>query len=245
MDMDISYTNEQSNKGISMIIYGNPGVGKTSLIKTLPAEECLLVSVDAGEYVLGDIKVPKFSLKEGELDKFKEVVLWLHTEKTAFRYVFIDNMSELEKFFLLGLAEHASETGKKRENNVPIQKDWGDTSFWMRKYIRDLRNLTYKGINIIFIFWDMIIKVEDKDGSVTSQVMPMCMEKTSKEFCGLVDFVGYMGSNDKGVRYIQFDGDKMIKAKKRDLEGKILERFEQADLGRIFGKLQGGINEDK
>ena len=97
-----TYTDQMKDRGVAMIVYSDPGVGKTSLIKTLSPEECLLISVDAGEYVLKDTHCPIFPLQESEqgLDDFKNLVEYLHSHETPFKYIFIDNMTELEKYFL-------------------------------------------------------------------------------------------------------------------------------------------------
>jgi len=238
--MKTKYTDQMSNKGISMIVHGDPGVGKTSLIKTLPIEECLLASVDAGEYVLGDVHCPVWPIREGSEGEFRDMVRQLHEGQHKIKYLFVDNMTELEKFFLLGLTK----IGRKGRaaDSPPDIKDWGDASFWMRKYVRDIRDLTYKGINVVFIFWSMAHKVSDAGGELHSLYVPMCMTKTTMEFCGLVDFVAYMGIASNGSRFLQFESDKMIRAKKRDLPGRELEKFEQPDLAAIFKKIKGGDN---
>lgn len=248
--MDLQYTDQMKQKGISFVVHGDPGVGKTSLIKTLlgwdgkaftkepyyKPEEILLCSVDAGEYVLRDSHIPTFLIEENKVSDFREFVKWLHEGKHSFKFVFVDNMTELEKFFLIGLTQIAR---KGRGSNMPPDiKDWGDSAFWMRKYMRDIRNLTYKGMNVIFIFWSMVYKISDVEGEVTSMVVPMCMAKTTMEFCGLVDFVAYMGIEKEGKRYLQFESDKLYKAKKRDLPDRELKKFEEADLGAIFKRIQ-------
>jgi len=245
-------------KGVSMIVYGNPGVGKTSLIKTLVGgvwnekdmkwaytgkkycepEDILLITVDAGESVLDDPALHNMAviILEEEVESlatFKGIVQRLR-ESCPWKWVFIDNMSELEKFFLMSLT-------KIKTLDVPRTKEWGDAAFYMRKYIRDLRGITKHGTNVIFIFWAMSVKDTDKDGVVEHTVMPMVMEKTSKEFVGLVEHTAYMGISEKsGKRYLQFDSNKLVFCKKRNDN---LKQFEEANLGDIFRLLKGGKGE--
>jgi len=231
---EIRYTDEMPEKGRSMIIFGDPGAGKTSLIKTLNPEECLLICFDSGDIVLKDIHCPIFTIKPGEMKKFKDFVGYLLNNETPWKYIFMDNVSEAEKFFLIAL------TDTRCNGKEPRQKEWGDAAFWLRKYIRDLRSLTESGKHVVFIFWAMMAKLTDKDGEIESKVCPMCMAKTTMEYCGLVDFVAYMGHNAKGGRYLQFEPDKLIHAKKRDLPGAQLEKFMKPDLKEIYKLIEGG-----
>jgi len=243
------------DKGISMIIYGDPGVGKTSLIKTLlgwehgkgyvnkpycKADEIFVIDVEAGEIVLqhDGKRVATIYRVDEEIEsllKFKGLVQYLHEQTHPFRFVLVDNVSELEKFFLMALT-------RIKELNVPRQKEWGDDAFYMRKNIRDLRRLTYKGINVIFNFWKMIVPIEDAEGHLTSYEAPMVMRSTTMEYIGLVDQTAMMGISKEGTRYLQFESDMRVACKRRD-EGDglpLLEKFEKPDLSAIFTKLRGG-----
>lgn len=246
--------------GVSTIIYGDPGAGKTSLIKTLlgweygkgyvnkpycSGEEIFVIDIEAGESVLahaGKRVVTSYRVSEDNesIFKFKDMVQYLHEGKHPFKFVFVDNMSELEKFFLMAL------TGIKKLN-VPRVKEWGDDAYYMRKNIRDLRNLTYKGINVIFNFWAMIVPIEELDGHMSSYVAPMVMRSTTMEYIGLVEHTAYMGISEKGSRYLQFESNKLIKCKRRD-EGDsepILQQFELPNLADIFRKLKGENKDGK
>jgi len=234
-------------KGVSMIVYGDPGVGKTSLIKTLlgweygkgfihepyaKPEEIFVIDVEAGDLVLADggkRLVTTYQVREN-LENFRKMVQYLVEEKHAFKYVFIDNMSELEKYFLVTLTE-------SKTLQTPRQKEWGDTSYYMRKNIRDLRNLVWKGVNVIFNFWAMMLPVEDREGKITSYEAPMVMRSTTMEYVGLVDHTAYMGIDKEGKRFLQFDSNQRIKCKSRSDN---LDQFERANLAEIFRKIKGG-----
>ena len=244
------------NRGISIIIYGDGGVGKTSLIKTLlgwehgkgyvnkpycKPEEIFVINIEAGESVLrrGDDKklvVTLYEVKQeaDSLIKFSGLIQYLYENPHPFKFIFVDNMTELEKFYLIALT-------RSKELNVPRQKEWGDTSYYLRKTIRDLRNLTYKDINIIFNFWKMIVPIEDADGHLTSYEAPMVMRSTTMEYIGLVDHTAMMGISKEGTRFLQFESDCRVMAKHRDSgDGpSVLENYERADLAAIFTKLRG------
>jgi len=246
--------------GTSMIVYGDPGVGKTSLIKTLlgwehpirdkdgkllgggwvnepycTPEEIFVVDVESGLEILkdkdGKLACTVYPVTES-LDKFKDMVTYLVAGQHPFKYVFVDNMSELEKYILL-------QRTKIKELSVPRQKEWGDSAFFMRKAIRDLRNLTYNGVNVIFNFWSMAIPLEEG----VTQVCPMVMKSTTMEYVGLVGHTAYMGiAKASGNRFLQFESKGMYKAKTRCER---INTFEEANLATIFRKIKGEPDDSK
>ena len=246
------------NVGKDMIIYGPAGVGKTSLIKTLlgwtheggwdsqeplyKPEEVLVLSADAGASVLYKEKklvVTMYNISEGGLDKFKELVQWLMTGDHPFKLIAIDNVSELEKYFVFNLAV-------VRGKDLPQQKEWGDASVKLRKYMRDLRKLVFRKIDVLFMFWDMVMPLKDAKGEETSVICPMCMRKTWKEYVGIVEHYAYMGTASiktstflPGDRFLQFDTYGMVQAKTRSekLGGGMPGKFEAANLGEVFKKI--------
>lgn len=250
------------DKGTAFIVYGDPGVGKTSLVKTLlgwtapvfeysdknppklisggwgtqepycEPEEILVVNVEAGESMLtrddGTLCCTLFQVLEDNMTKLKELVSFLREGDHPFKYVFVDNMSELEKFFLMRLAD-------TRDLSTPRQKEWGDSAFHMRKCIRDIRGCTSRGINVIFNFWSMSIPVKEKDGESHNICSPMVMRSTTMEYVGLVDHTAYMGISKTGARFLQFESKGMYTAKKRS---DYLDKFEEANLAEIFRKVK-------
>ena len=120
---------------------------------------------------------------------------------------------------------------------TPRIKEWGDSSMYLRKYLRQLRDLVFYDIDVIFVFWTMEVPIEDKDGQIQSFIYPMCMRKTKEEYMGLVEHVAYMGISQKtGQRFLQFENCGPYKAKTRS---DLIQKFEKANLADILRKLRG------
>src|SRR3990167_3927158 len=106
-------------KGRTSLIYGNAGVGKTSLINTLKGN-ILLINIDCGEQVLDGntgynvidvcpLVSRKLTNPKDSVAKFDELVEFLsHLETLPWDYIIIDNISEIQDTFLEAHGERLS-----------------------------------------------------------------------------------------------------------------------------------------
>jgi phage nucleotide-binding protein len=91
---------DKINRGIALIIYADPGVGKTTLASTLPEGETLIINTEAGLGPLLGTKHIVFNLiaavKNYEIEQVvDDLYKYLRTQKHDFKYIVLDNMSEL------------------------------------------------------------------------------------------------------------------------------------------------------
>jgi len=207
------------NKGRTVMIYGEAGRGKTTLLNTLDGK-VLLINLDCGEQVLGGDNIDLFSLvddktklPENSIKKFEAFITYLLNEpELPWDYIAFDNVSEFQDCYLEALQS-------MRKIKYPRQIEYRDVGIEMRRWLRLMRNLTYKGVNVIYIAWEDTNKIEDFGGEVISEKQPMIMGKSCKAVMGLVDFVAAMRVDKKGNRFLQFDGDVKYMAKKREEPG--------------------------
>ena len=221
------------DRGIAFIIYSNPGIGKTTLAGTLPTEETLFINIEGGTGPLmgtGHIvfnlpaAVKSFEI-EGVVD---DLYKYLRTEKHAFKYVVIDNMSELEQQLLLNLT-------MRRGKDTPELREYGDVGFKMKEWVRLFRDLVYQGITVVFNAWEMALEVKNVEGSIVTQTFPMIGKKLAPQACGIVDVVGHLEVYEKtGKRWVRFGpSDQYIT--KSQFKG--LDNGEPADMPAILDKL--------
>lgn len=239
-------TVKKTKKGRTLMIYGEAGRGKTTLLNTLDGN-ILLINLDCGEQVLKGDNIDVFNLvdsvtkkPENSIKKFESFITYLLGEKELpWDYIAFDNVSEFQDCYLESLQS-------ARNVKYPRQLDYRDTGIEMRRWLRLIRNLTYKNVNVIYIAWEDTNKIEDFGGDVVSEKQPMIMGKSCKAVMGLVDFVAALRVDKKGNRFLQFDGDVKYMAKKREEPGKTYPSHIECPKGAVdtLQKLFDAIKED-
>lgn len=220
----IRRVDQMPQKGRTILIYGQAGRGKTSLINTLKGN-ILLINIDCGEQVLNpnnpnnsidvcslvskNLKDPSKSIQ-----KMDEFVDWLIAQETLeWDYIIVDNISEVQDTKLASLVE------MRKAIVSPDKLAYGQAGFFMLNILKKMRNLTYAGVNVIYIAWEKTDKVEDFGGEVHSEKSTMLFGQNQAKIEGLVDFVMAMRVDKKGNRFLQLDADNKYSAKKRSEPG--------------------------
>jgi len=216
------------NRGISVLVYSDPGIGKTTLASTLPEEETLIINTEAGLGPLLGTEHVLLNLKD-DLSQLEELYQYLRTEKHPFKYVVIDNISELEQWMVNTLV-------KGRGKDLPEIKEHGDVSYKMKEYLHLFRDLTYQNINVVFNAWQMNLDLKNSMGEIVTKAFPKLYKRLAPDICGIVDIVGHLEMYQKtGERYIRLEPTKDILAKS---QFKGLDKFEVADLQSLFKKVR-------
>jgi len=173
------------NRGISIIIYSDPGIGKTTLAATLPPGETLIITAEAGlgpllgtdHHVFDILKViENHDIEKVIVDLYKH----LRTEKHPYKNIVIDNLSELEQQLILNLT-------KQRNKHTPEIREYGDSSYKMKEWVHLFRDLIYQGINVVFNAWEFPLEIRNAEGSIMSRTFPLIGKKIAPQICGLVD----------------------------------------------------------
>lgn len=216
------------NRGLSFIIYADPGVGKTTLATTLPADETLIINTEAGlGPVLGKGHTV-FNLHGEQIDQLDELYRYLRTQKHPFKYVVVDNVSELEQWFILSLT-------KKRNKEFTEIKEYGDAAFKMREMLHLFRDLVYQDITVVFNAWEFPLEIRNNDGVVITKTFPKLSKSVSPQACGIVDAVGHLEVHTKSnKRWLRF-GPSDQYVTKCQFQG--LDAGEVADLPTVIEKL--------
>jgi phage nucleotide-binding protein len=226
---------DKLDRGISFIIYGDPGVGKTTMSTTLPVGETLIINTECGLGPLLGTGHLVFNVRAATLNVGLEKVMsdiyrMIRTkELPGIKNVVVDNVSELVD----QLTIHYTDTRKKE---FPELRERGDTAYKMMEWFHNWRDLVDMGINVIFNAWEYPYEIQSSEGTVVTKTCPMVGKASCFRVCGLVDVVGHLEVFEKtGKRWVRFGPSKQYLTKSQ-FRG--LENGEPADLPLIINKLK-------
>lgn len=225
MSIKIYSTKDVFSNGIKCCIYGKSGIGKTSLLATLPRS--IVLSCEGGLLSLRKNDIPYIKIKE--LDDMYEAYDFLTSRKgRRYKNVGLDSISEIAEVVLAGY--------KKKEKN--LMRAYGKIADEMEELIRMFRDLD--GRNVVFTAKRG--RMVDPDTGLT-QYFPSMPGKVLPEglpyfFDEVFYYTKIEAKEGKKERALITEGDLEWEAKDRSGS---LNRYERPDLRRIFRK----ISEDK
>ena len=176
--MNIINAKDIQQPHLTVLIYGTPGMGKTTLLGNLKGRT-LIIDVDKGTSVLaGNENVDVLRLSED----FREVPELVKQLKVSCPYenVCLDSLSELERAILARLAS-ANDTG------VPTRQDYNKENSSIMNVCRQLRDIN---ANIFFTAWEQYTEVIAPSGEKYSRIEPMIRDKNMNNVVGLCDIAG-------------------------------------------------------
>lgn len=242
--MLIKSTKSLHINSLKMIIYGEPGAGKTTLASTIK-EPTLIISAEAGLLSLNghDIDVVDISQddegsiipKEKRIARLFEVYKFLLTAeaKRKYRWIFIDSITEIAQNLLESLHQE-----------FPDRKDtlvlYGENGKRMRSLIKSFRDLPH--YNVVFT----ALSEREKDETGRYYLGISMPGKISQAVPAFFDEVLYLHT----AKDEQGNVDRVLVSKKtdnnvcKDRSSKLLP-VEKPDLSIIAGKIQNQQPKEK
>jgi len=223
MAINVKTTGSLSANGVKVIVYGQAGAGKTSLIKTLPNP--IVFSAEGGLLSIQDANLPYIEIND--METLREAYTWLtqSEEAKSFESVALDSISEIAEVVL---------NAEKKATKDPRQA-YGAMQEQMADIIRSFRDLP--GIHVYMSA--KLEKMQDEMGRVL-YAPSMPGNKTGQALPYFVDEVLALRveKDSEGVtqRALMCDSDGLWLAK--DRSGK-LAAWEAPDLGAIIAKIGG------
>ena len=224
MAINIKTTGSLAANGVKVLVYGQAGAGKTSLVKTLPNP--IVLSAEGGLLSIQDADLPYIEISD--MDTLKEAYTWLAESDEAKQYqsVALDSISEIAEVVL---------NAEKKATKDPRQA-YGAMQEQMADIIRAFRDLPGRHVYMSA----KLEKTQDEMGRVL-YAPSMPGNKTGQALPYFFDEVLALRveKDSEGVtqRALMCDSDGLWLAK--DRSGK-LEAWEAPDLGAIIAKIQGG-----
>ena len=223
MAISLKRTKEATAQAVKLLVYGQAGAGKTSLIPTLPTP--VILSAEGGLLSIADTNLPFIEITS--MDDLREAYKWLtsSTEAAEFESVALDSISEIAEVVL---------NAEKKINKDP-RAAYGAMQEQMADIIRGFRDLPGKHVYMSA----KLEKTQDEMGRVL-YAPSMPGNKTGQSLPYFFDEVLALRveKDAEGFtrRALMTDGDGLWLAK--DRSGK-LEVWEDADLGEIIKKIGG------
>lgn len=223
MAIKLRSTGEAGAINVKLLVYGQAGAGKTSLIPTLPNP--VILSAEGGLLSIADTNLPFVEIND--LADLREAYQWLTKSKEAegFESVALDSISEIAEVVL---------NAEKKATKDPRQA-YGAMQEQMADIIRGFRDLPGKHVYMSA----KLEKTQDEMGRVL-YAPSMPGNKTGQSLPYFFDEVLALrvekDSEGNTRRALMCDSDGLWLAK--DRSGK-LEVWEDADLGMIIKKIGG------
>lgn len=224
MAINVKTTGSLAANGVKVLVYGQAGAGKTSLVKTLPNP--IVLSAEGGLLSIQDADLPYIEISD--MDTLKEAYTWLASadEANAYQSVALDSISEIAEVVL---------NAEKKATKDPRQA-YGAMHEQMADIIRAFRDLPSRNVYMSA----KLEKTQDEMGRVL-YAPSMPGNKTGQALPYFFDEVLALRveKDSEGVtqRALMCDSDGLWLAK--DRSGK-LDTWEAPDLGAIIAKIQGG-----
>lgn len=224
MAINIKSTAALAANGAKFLVYGNSGVGKTSLIPTLPSP--IVLSAEGGLLSIKDSNLPFIEI--ASMTDLQEAYKWLLESDEAKQYqsVALDSISEIGEVVL----------NHERKLTKDPRQAYGAMQEQITDIIRAFRDLPSKHV----YFTAKCEKAQDETGRMlyapampgnkTGQSLPYFFDevlalRVEKDVDGITQ------------RALMCDTDGLWQAK--DRSGK-LDAWEAPDLGLIIEKIMGG-----
>jgi hypothetical protein len=230
MTIRLTKANEAAHKRLSVLIFGEPKVGKTTLAKTLPVTDdskLLYVAADPGQLALRDRGFVVAQPSNGDLTEsfFDEVREHIRTNGKDYEWIFVDGVDEVAEAIL------KSKMRTQRDG----RKAYGEMADYVESWMKAIRDV--QGTSVVFV-----THIEQRDaGEGEIEHLPMFPGKQIQshvnewfDLIGCMRLVRHEGSAYQ--RYIQFRREADWRYVVGDRSG-VTELYEKPDLGALFKKI--------
>jgi len=209
------------SSGVSAIVYGESGIGKTHFAGTLPGKTLIIAAEANGIKTLArsanvaSIDVEYLPAPANSIDEtmmlYNKFFSDLMLRDLPYDNIVLDSATELANNLLLLKAD------PDKNGGTPTMKNYGDVQFSMRRYLRILRDLAeMKGKNIVVIALEAELVLSQNSDVQTSKTHPaLSGKKLSPEAEGLYDIVAHLEKKSDGTRVFRLEGNDSFVAKDR------------------------------
>lgn len=192
--MKITPATEIQTDNSTWLIYGNPGMRKTSTAKYLDGKT-LYIPIDNTQSVLKgseNIDILGFNSYDA-WNAWNELMKDLaKADLSKYDTIFFDNISELIRSMLANLGREG------KNNRVPSQSNYQQIDFFIIDSVRFIKGL---GKRVVFTAWEMTDVWSLPSGQVVNRSYPDIRIKILNNFMGLCQVVAKSAKNEDTGNY--------------------------------------------
>jgi len=175
---------------INILVYGDPGVGKTVLAGSASVVErmapVLVIDVEGGTLSLRNTYPDVDVVRVETWADMQKVYDALYDGTVPYKTVVLDSLTEIQKFSMYNIMHELLKTDPGRDPDVPGMREWGKNIEQCRRLIRAFRDLP---INTIIT----ALAKQDRDSRTgVTKTSPSLSGKMANEVAGFLDVATYM-----------------------------------------------------
>jgi len=165
---------------LKILVYGEPGVGKTVFASTFPKP--LILDVEGGTLSIADKDVDIVKIKSS--NDLWQAYEYLAFEKHPYQSVVVDSLTEAQQVDLNDVIEKAKMRDPGKDINHATQDDYGRNTRSIRRLCHSLRNL-----DLHVLFTCLVRKDVAESGDILHS--PQLPPALANFVGGFVDLIGY------------------------------------------------------
>lgn len=192
---------------LKVLIYGEPGVGKTTFAATAPSP--LLIDVERGSRAVLNVSNPVDVLEFRSIEQVETAIEYMkqgHEAFAKYETVILDSITEMQ-------ARLIDQQLRALGAGAPVYKaDWGvygENTQRLRMLVSAFRDIEKN------LICTAHAKMDKDDQTGLNFVRPALTPGLAKTVAGIFDVVGYLRINAKGERVLRLQPSKTVLAKSR------------------------------